>query len=72
MRECRLKIDGIVEGDIEVKAIDSRSKVLLVGKETVDLFIKGLKLIIPKDEYEKSKIEYRLLTLEQFKKELEV
>ena len=65
-------MDGVVEGDIEIKAVDSRSKVLLVGKETVDLFIKGLKLINPKDEYEKNKIEYRLLTLEQFKKELEV
>ena len=69
MTKCRLKIDAIAEGDIEIKAIDSRSRVLLVGKITVDLFIRGLKLIEPKDEYEENKIKYSLMTLEQFKKE---
>ena len=72
MTKCRLKIDAVAEGDIEVKTIDSRTKVLLVGKVTVDLFIKGLKLIEPKDDNEENKIKWILITLKQFRKEFEV
>jgi len=72
MVKRKLKIDGILEGVIDVSAADSSTKLFYVTKDTVNLYIEGLSLIKTKDSHKKNMIRWNLELLEQFKKELEV
>ena len=71
MVERKLKIDGVLNGVVDVSGTDGRTKLFCITRETVNIFIEGLNLIKTKNSLKKNQIRWSLDLLEQFKKELE-